>query len=144
MKDVLIPFNQSWAGSAGALICVVSQADAPGNSPGERFPSYSHSFDAGAAWALLALQAHSLGLSTHAMTGFDVERCKTVLKLPINMRPEAIVAVGRAGSADHLPEGLRERDAPSGRQAIEELVYEGTFGAPIDASSPRRGDVNGV
>jgi nitroreductase len=134
LLDSLIPFNKSWAASASALICVASQTDAPGKNPGERFPSYSHSFDAGAAWALLALQAHSMGLRTHAMTGFDVERVTNALQLPPNMRPEAVVAVGRAGSADQLPEALRDRDVPSDRLAMAELVFEGHFGGSMKAS----------
>ncbi|MDP9896857.1 nitroreductase [Variovorax boronicumulans] len=132
MVELLIPFNKSWAASASALVCVASQTDAPGKTPTERFPSYSHSFDAGAAWAFLALQAHSMGLCTHAMTGFDVERAKTVLRLPANVRLDAIVAVGHQGPGDHLPEELRSRDIPSDRQSIEEFVFEGTFDTPIE------------
>jgi nitroreductase len=127
MLDLLIPFNQGWAGAAGALICICSEVDVASKT-GERQPSYSHSFDAGAAWALLALQASSVGLSTHAMTGFDVERAKSVLQLPANVRPEAMIAVGREGSRADLPEGLRERDVPSDRRQLETFVYQHTFG----------------
>lgn len=128
MLDLLIPFNQGWANAAGALICICSEVDVATKTPGERQPSYSHSFDAGAAWALLALQASSIGLSTHAMTGFDVERAKSVLQLPPNVRPEAIIAVGREGSRADLPDGLRERDVPSDRRPLETFVYEHSFG----------------
>jgi nitroreductase len=47
----------------------------PAHRP-EPVPSASHSFDAGAAWAHLALQAHLWGLSTHAMGGFDPARAR--------------------------------------------------------------------
>jgi nitroreductase len=128
MLNLLIPFNQGWVGAAGALICICSEVDVATKTPGERQPSYSHSFDAGAAWALLALQASSVGLVTHAMTGFDVERAKSILQLPANVRPEAMIAVGREGSRADLPEGLRERDVPSDRHRLETFVYEHTFG----------------
>ena len=128
MLDLLIPFNRSWAEAAGALVCICSEVDVPTKTPGERQPSYSHSFDAGAAWAMLALQASSVGLGTHAMTGFNVDRAKSVLQLPRNVRPEAIIAVGRAGSPANLPEALREREVPSNRQQIETFVYEHTYG----------------
>jgi nitroreductase len=138
MLDLLIPFNQSWAAAAGALICICSEVDVPTKTPGERQPSYSHSFDAGAAWAMLAIQASSVGLGTHAMTGFDVERAKRVLQLPHNVRPETIVAVGRAGVRDNLPEALRERDVPSSRQQIETFVFEHTYGTDANFDSVQR------
>lgn len=131
MRDLLIPFNQGWASSAGALVCICSETDVPGKNDGERQPSYSHSFDTGAAWALFSMQATSLGLSTHAMTGFDVERAKNELKLPSNVRPEAFIAVGHAGKVDALPDFLRARDVPSDRHAIETFVFEGLYGNAV-------------
>ena len=128
MLDLLIPFNKGWAEAAGALICICSEVDTPTKTPGQRQPSYSHSFDAGAAWAMLALQASSLGLGAHAMTGFNTDAARSVLQLPDNVRPEAVVAVGRSGSAAQLPEGLRERDVPSDRNRIDTFVYEHTYG----------------
>ncbi len=128
MLDLLIPFNKGWAEAAGALICICSEVDTPTKTPGQRQPSYSHSFDAGAAWAMLALQASSLGLGAHAMTGFNTDAARSVLHLPDNVRPEAVIAVGRSGSAAELPEGLRERDVPSDRHRIDTFVYEHTYG----------------
>ena len=50
--ELLIPFNQSWASSASALIFILSDRKMrnPDGSPSG--DSYTHSFDAGAAWAL--------------------------------------------------------------------------------------------
>ncbi|MBP2870017.1 MULTISPECIES: nitroreductase family protein [Pseudomonas] len=129
MLDLLIPFNKGWAEAAGALICICSEVDTPTKTPGQRQPSYSHSFDTGAAWAMFALQASSMGLGTHAMTGFNIDGARDVLQLPDNVRPEAVIAVGRPGSAAELPEGLRERDVPSDRHRIDAFVYEHTYGA---------------
>ncbi len=131
IRDLLIPFNRSWASSASALICVCSEIDAPGKQPGERFPSYSHSFDSGAAWALLALQAQRLGLNTHAMSGFDIDRAGAILRLPANLKPEAIIALGRAVDPCNLPEELRKREVPSNRKPIEDFVYEANFEQPV-------------
>jgi hypothetical protein len=36
-------------------------------------------------------------------------------------------AVGRPGDPDQLPEKLRDREAPSGRKPLTELICEGTF-----------------
>lgn len=127
LLDLLIPFNQAWAARASALIFILSQREAPGRAPGESTPSYSHSFDAGAAWACLALQAHKMGLHAHAMTGFDVERAPRVLRAPPSLRVEAAIAVGRRGEASLLPERLQAREHPSERKPLAELASEGAL-----------------
>jgi nitroreductase len=124
--SLLVPFNAGWAKSAGALVFVVSDTlmrSAKGDQP-----NHSHSFDAGAAWALLALQATALGYHAHGMTGVDFARAQAELGVPDDFRVEAAVAIGRQGSADSLPEPLREREAPSGRHPVTQLAVAGTFG----------------
>lgn len=127
--QALIPFNRLWAGNASALICVCSQKDAP-TKRGERAPSYSHSFDAGASWAHLALQAHEIGLHTHAMTGFDPQALGFAIEVPANVRIEAVVAVGKRGSPEKLPVELRSRETPSDRKPITEFVLKDSFPQP--------------
>lgn len=127
----LIPFNQQWASAASALICVCSRKDAPTKS-GERAPSYSHSFDAGASWALLALQAQEIGLHTHAMTGFDPNSLGIAIDVPANMRVEAVVAVGKHGRTEELPVELRSREVPSDRKLISEFVMKDAFPQSAD------------
>jgi nitroreductase len=124
---LLSPRNQEWAGRAAALVAVVSRTvmDLPGkDAPG---PSATHSFDAGAAWAHLALQAHLRGWATHGMGGFDRERARTQLELPADHAINAFVAIGRRGDPATLPDWARAREVPSGRRPIAELVCEGAF-----------------
>src|ERR1700709_2500769 len=54
---LLIEFNQSWAKTASALVFVVSETTMVSPGKDARVPSHSHSFDAGAAWGSMALQA---------------------------------------------------------------------------------------
>src|SRR5262245_24060983 len=63
--------NRQWASKAGALILVVTR-----NTRSLRAP---HSFDTGAAWAHLALQAAASGLIAHAVAGFDHGRAEQEL-----------------------------------------------------------------
>lgn len=121
----LIPFNQSWATNASALIYIVS--DTIMEAYGERKPSHSHSFDSGAAWMAMALQAHSMGLITHGMTGLDFEAAAKAVNLTEGFRVEAAIALGYQGDASALPEGLREREAPSDRKPMEQLAYAGSL-----------------
>jgi nitroreductase len=124
LLGLLIPYNQAWARHAAALIFVIS-ARWRTRSNGEREAIYSHSFDAGAAWGFLALQAHRAGWAAHGMSGFDHERCYAVLGAPReDWRVEAAVAVGRQGGAGLLPEDLRALETPSGREPVAKLVFE--------------------
>jgi nitroreductase len=124
---LLLPFNQSWVERASALIFVLSDTltAAPGSEDFK--PSHSHSFDAGAAWALLALQATRLGYHTHGMTGVGFERARAELGVPDRFRIEAAVAIGRIADKSVLPETLQAREAPSGRKEIAEFVTAGNF-----------------
>lgn len=121
--SLLVPFNQSWAKDAGALVFIVS-AETSGD-PAQ--PLYSHSFDAGAAWAQLALQATALGYHAHAMTGLEFDKAIAELGIPAGCHLEAGVAIGKQAPADRLPEGLREREVPSGRKPVAEIAIAGSF-----------------
>ena len=127
--DLLMPFNQAWAKDAGVLAFVLSDTlmAAPGSQDFK--PSHSHSFDAGAAWALLALQATRLGYHTHGMTGVDFARAQAELSVPERYRIEAAVAIGRQGDKSSLPEALQAREAPSDRHPIEQFAFAGSFPA---------------
>jgi hypothetical protein len=89
--------------------------------------SHSHSFDAGAAWVCLALQAARLGYHTHAMSGVDFDRARIALRVPDRFRMEAAVAIGRLGDPDTLSEKLRAREGPSDRKQLTQMVFRGRF-----------------
>jgi len=125
--DLLLPFNQSWADRAGVLVFILSDKLIQGPASAEPAPSHSHSFDAGAAWALLALQATRLGYHAHGMTGIDFDKARTELAVPERFRVEAAAAIGRIGDKSILPEALRTREAPSGRKSIAEFAFEGSL-----------------
>lgn len=108
--------NRRWCLNAGALIVLVSDRQA---SPGK------HSFDAGCAWGYLALQAHDMGLATHAMGGFSADEARAVLRLPEHLVPEVVIAVGRRGDASALPDDLRERETASPRKPLAEVLSAG-------------------
>jgi nitroreductase len=125
--NLLIPFNQSWAKTASALVFIISEETTAVPGKEGRVPSHSHSFDAGAAWAQLSLQATLLGWHTHGMTGIEFDRVYTELKIPAGFRVEAAVAIGKQGPKTLLPEALQEREVPSGRKPVTEIALEGGF-----------------
>lgn len=124
---ILNAFNQSWAKDASALIFVLSKTTLLPPGASEEVPSYTHSFDTGAAWGALALQAAYSGWQAHGMAGLDYDRARSELAIPSDYRIEAAVAIGKLGDKAQLPEGLREREVPSPRRALSEIVSEGGF-----------------
>lgn len=121
----LIPANQLWAANASALVFIVS--DTFLDFYGERKLSHSHSFDSGAAWMAMALQAASMGLVTHGMTGVDFDAAARVVNLPADFRIEAAIALGYPGDPAQLPDRLREREVPSSRRPLSETLVAGAF-----------------
>ncbi len=126
---VLNDFNQGWAKSASALVVIVSKTHfaAPGATE-EKF-SYSHSFDAGAAWGAIAHQAQLSGFQAHGMTGIHFDKVNGLLGIPEGYRVEAAVAIGRQGDKSTLPEGLQGRETPSPRRPLSETAFKGSFKA---------------
>jgi hypothetical protein len=67
-------------------------------------------------------------LVVHGMQGFDYEKARTALRVPEDYAVAAMFAVGRPGNPDDLPKPLQEREKPSGRKPVRELICEGAFG----------------
>jgi nitroreductase len=123
--SLLIPFNQSWAKDASVLVFIVS--DTKMRKGEDANDNHSHSFDAGAAWAHMALQATLLGYHAHGMTGVDFDKARAELGVPADHRIEAAIAIGRRAAPERLPEPLREREVPSGRKPLQDVTIRGNF-----------------
>lgn len=125
--SLLDPFNASWARHASAFVAVLSDSVAPGDGGRPNKVSRSHSFDAGAAWAQLALQATSLGYQAHGMAGIDFESLRKRLGIPERYRIEIMIAIGRRADPSVLPEELQGREKPSQRLSVSEIAFAGSF-----------------
>ena len=90
-------------------------------------PSHTHSFDTGAAWMSLALQAEKLGLRAHGMAGVDFDAARRELGVPDGFRIDAAAAVGRQADPSVLPEKYREREKPSDRKPLDQIAFAGNF-----------------
>jgi nitroreductase len=127
LLGLLNEFNQSWAKNAAALVFIVSSKTMlPPGAPAP-VPSRSHSFDAGAAWATLALQGAKLGWQAHGMIGVDFDRAAAELGVPDGFHVEIALAIGQPGDKSQLPEALQARETPSPRKPLKELAAEGRF-----------------
>ena len=121
--DLMTEQNKVWAKNAAVLIVVISKRTFDYNEK----PARTHSYDAGAAWENLALQGSLKGLVIHGMQGFDYDKAKNDLNIPDLFQVEAMIALGMPGEKDNLPENLREREFPSPRKTLSEIVIEGNF-----------------
>ncbi len=121
--DLLKPSNREWAARAGALVVVISRT----HFEGDGRACVTHSFDSGAAWQNLALQAWLHNLVAHGMEGFDYERARRVLRVPEGYAVEAMIALGHPGNKAELSESLQKREKPNNRRPLSETVCEGPF-----------------
>lgn len=121
---LLMEANQAWCGRAGMLIVGTSCKVFSRNGK----PNPVHTLDCGMAVQNLLLQGASMGLVCHPMAGFDRGKTRVALSVPEDYEVEVMIAVGRPGEIDDLPEGYRDMDRePTGRKPLEEIVAEGPF-----------------
>ncbi len=124
---LLDPFNASWAHTASALVIVISDIIMPGDDTRPDKASHYNSFDAGAAWAQMALQSSTMGYKAHAMAGILFDEARETLKIPERYKIEIAVAVGKPTNPNNLPEAMRKREQPSDRKPLCELAFAGVF-----------------
>ena len=120
--NALMEFNQQWCKNAAVLILAVSKQK---NEEGKDLTTSS--FDTGAACENLALQGSMMGLVIHGMAGFDYKKAREALDIPEDYKIEAMIAVGKKGNKNDLPEFLKEREVLSGRNEVESFIFEGKF-----------------
>ncbi|HYD13024.1 MAG TPA: nitroreductase family protein [Allosphingosinicella sp.] len=126
--SLLIPWNQGWAHNASVLIYLCSDTLME-TKPGQTSCAHTHSFDTGAAWASMALQASLLGYHAHGMSGVEWDKVREELKVPARFRVDAACVIGRLGSLDVLDEKLKAREVPSARKPVADFAFAGDFPA---------------
>ena len=121
--NLMVPFNQSWTADASVLVVVISNTQFDHNGK----PAETHSFDAGAAWQNIALQAWLKGYISHGMQGFDYVKARADLAIPAEFTVEAMIAIGKKGPKEKLPTETQKSEAPNSRRPLQETIAEGKF-----------------
>ena len=119
----LMEGNQVWCKNAGAFVVVLSKK----TSHDKVNPT--HMFDTGSAWENIALQASEMNLIAHGMAGYNGEIVKKELNINDDYEIGLMIAIGKLGKIEDLPEPLQEREKPSDRNKLEEMIFEGKEGA---------------
>ena len=110
--------NQDWAKSASVLGFVVSKNFFERKDK----PNTLSSFDCGAAWMSLALQASFEGLHTHGMGGIDRERIADFLEL--DSTKESVLmgfAIGKLADKLNLKVDTENKNALSVRKELTSI-----------------------
>jgi nitroreductase len=121
LLDVLVPQNQQWAKSAWVLVIAAAKKTFTHNGKHNHYPMH----DAGAALALLAIQANAVGLHVHAMGGFDHARARADFAIPDDFEVASAFVIGYVDGAPEPPAGRT-------RRALDETVFGVDWGKPAD------------
>lgn len=120
----LLSEGNAWAKNAGLLILSFTKKTFARNGKSNRYAMH----DLGAASAFLTLQATSMGLNSHQMAGFDVERANEALGVPADFEPGSMIAIGYPADPAVLSEALQERErAPRLRQPQSDFAFRGKW-----------------
>ena len=122
-RGLLAEFNQQWAINAPVLCFLFARRRFAHNDK----PNDWAVFDCGAAWMSMALQARMLGLYTHAMAGFDRDKAYETLGVSKDdYQVVCAIALGMYGDPEKLPDDMKKRETPSGRNPLSNMTVKGT------------------
>ncbi len=122
--EILAEGNRVWCKNAPVLAILFARRRFAYNNK----PNSWAVFDCGAAWMSLTIQARFLGLYTHGMAGFSKESAYRLLGVPEeDYEAVCAIAIGRYGDPASLPDDLREREAPNGRNPRADMAKQGLF-----------------
>lgn len=121
--DTLVEGNRAWCKNADTLVLVISRKKFTHNEKDNAV----YQFDAGSAWMSLAIQANFLKIVAHGMVGFDHEAARKNLSISDKYSLEAIIALGKQGDIDSLSEDLQEKEIPTLRKPLNEIISNGKF-----------------
>ena len=119
--EALSGFNAAWVPHASSIIFISIPTHKP---DGTDYPIAW--FDAGLAAQNIMIQAESLGIASHPISGFNHDKAAELLALPAGTRTVAAIIVGKRADASTLEGGAHEREiAPRTRHALNEIVIRG-------------------
>ena len=121
-KDALSGFNAAWVPNASVVIYISVPLTTEDGSPYQI--AY---FDAGLAAQNIMLQAESLGLSSHPISGFSSENASRILELEEGRSAIVAIAIGKRAEPEVL-QGSPAYDreiAPRHRLELSEVVLRG-------------------
>jgi nitroreductase len=122
--ECLMPGNQAWCKNAPVLVLSCADTLFRHNDNPNRFGQY----DTGAAAMSICVQATAMGLMTHQMGGFNVDKARELFHIPARYQPMAMMSIGFQVSADRIPDEFREKELkPRQRQSLASRFFNGDW-----------------
>ena len=117
--------NKKWATEAPVKMIIVGN---PEEQP-PRFDQDRWLLDVGLALENMLIQGCDLGLTVHAMAGWDEEKILKNFNIPAPFRVAALFSVGEPGKTEDLSEEMQKKASrPNVRKPLEEIVFWDDFG----------------
>lgn len=124
--DALSAGNKQWAPVAPLKMVIIA---VPEEQP-EKNGVQNVMLDLGMAMENMMLQGYGMGLTIHAMAGWDYDKIVKGFAIPANAKPVALMAAGYRGRVEDLIEEVRAKDLKvRTRKAIGEFTFRDNYGA---------------
>jgi nitroreductase len=126
--------NKLWAPAAPLKMVLVGN---PEEQP-DRNGLQCFMLDCGLALENLLIQGYAMGLTIHAMVGWDSEKVTRGFSIPAPMKPVALIAAGYRGRVEDLVEEVQVKDKrPRTRKPLGEIIVKDRFRSDAGASAPK-------
>ncbi len=120
--------NRKWAPAAAVKFVVIGT---PEEQP-DRNGLNCWMLEAGIALENMLIQGCAMGLTMHAMAGWDEPKLLQCFHIPPPFRVAALMVAGYPGRVEDLAEDVRAKDlAPRVRKAVGEIAFRDVFGAAL-------------
>lgn len=116
--NLLVDANKEWAQNASIIGFIVASTKFDHNGNDNGFAS----FDCGAAWMSLTVQARALGLYTHGMGGIKYDDVSAYLNIDNDHKVLCGFAIGVAAEPSILPERTQKSESPTPRKPLSEIL----------------------
>ena len=120
--------NQKWATQAPVKMIILGNPDEQPDRNGQN----RWLLDVGLALENLLLQGCDMGLTVHALAGWDEEMVMKNFEIPAPFRVAALFAVGYPGKVEALSDELQQKARqPQVRKPLNEIVSWEIFGEAV-------------
>jgi len=123
--DALSDSNKKWAHVAPLKIVLLGHPEEQPDRDGQN----RWLLDCGLALENMLVQGYAMGLTIHAMAGWNEQKVLANFNVPAPFRVAALIGAGYRGRIEDLPEEVAEKDRkPRTRKAPGEIAFTDTFG----------------
>ncbi len=122
--DCINEWNQGWCKNAPVLAIVCHDTIFDNNGKSNKWGAY----DTGAATISAVYKAMQLGIFSHQMGGFDLDKTIEVFEIPDRYKPISVLAMGYKDTATKLDEKYKQSEiSESERKYPESMIFDGKW-----------------